>query len=512
MKQMKNILLWVITLFFVLSTISFITTPGALLTSILCIPCALLSCPAIHKIMRDKGKLPKKGFLIASVIILFFAAAMAQPDTLTSNADTANKTDIEEVNNISNNDADINEPNDDIIINDEITDDTVNNKQESANEEISESDKEFETEEINSDPDATVIESSDVTDMKVHFLDVGQADAIIIESDGHFMVMDAGENGDGKTVVSYLKKLGVTTIDYVIGTHPHEDHIGGLDDVISSFDVKKVILPEKTHTTNTFMDVLDAIENKGLSITVPVVGREYELGDAKFIIIAPNRGYGDNLNNWSVGIKLINGNNSFVMYGDAELVAEYDMCDNGIDLSADVLKAGHHGSDTSNSEAILKAVNPKYAVISVGINSQYGHPSREVLNRFKNLGIQYFRTDEQGTIIATSDGTDITWNTEPSTSINSGKTDLNNDKETNINTETNGKTEENGNTETNGNTEKNEVATTDNNKNIEVHITKSGEKYHSAGCQYLRKSDITTTLDKALARGLEPCSKCNPPR
>lgn len=337
-------------------------------------------------------------------------------------------------------------------------------------------------------------------DMKVHFLDVGQADCIIIESDGHFMIVDAGNNDDGTMVVNYLKKLGVTTLDYVIGTHPHEDHIGGLDHVIRSFDVGTVILPEKTHTTVTFSEVVDAIMDKDMSITVPIVGTEYNIGNGTFTIIAPNKDYKDELNNWSVGIKLTNGNNSFVMCGDGEIEAEYDVCDNGIDISGDVLKVGHHGSDTSTSEAFLKAVSPEFAVISVGVENQYGHPASDTLEKLKDRNIKYFRTDEQGTIVATSNGRNITWSTNPSKALKSGEEGANKD----------GTTTKTG---TAKKMEKVEDGKTEVNKGeVKVHITETGSKYHLAGCNYFKKSDIETTLEEAKSDGLEPCSRCNPPK
>lgn len=258
-------------------------------------------------------------------------------------------------------------------------------------------------------------------EFKVHFIDAGQSDATLIESDGHFMLVDAGENDQGDRVVSYLKEQGVRSLDYVIGTHPHSDHIGGLDTVIKSLDVKKVILPKKEHTSRTFLDVLKAVKAKGLKITRPVPGDKHELGSASFTILAPNADYGDNLNDWSVGIRVENGNNHVVITGDAEADAEQDIINNIPELQADLWKAAHHGSSTSNSEALLKKISPKYAVISCGKNNQYGHPHRETLERFADMGVQVFRTDESGTIVAVGDGSDFTFSTKPSKAMAAGK-------------------------------------------------------------------------------------------
>ena len=250
--------------------------------------------------------------------------------------------------------------------------------------------------------------------MTVSFIDVGQADCILIESEGDYMLVDAGSNGTSSAVVSYLKNAGLSKLDYAIGTHPHEDHIGGLDAVIDNFDIGTLIMPDVTTATETFEDVLDAAASKNLSITLPVSGTSYTLGGAEFTVIAPCGEYGEELNNWSVGIKLVNGKDSFVMCGDAEAAAEADIVKKfGDSLKADVLKVGHHGSYTSTSDAFLSAVSPTWAVISCGAGNSYGHPHAETLAKLKDSGVKLFRTDLQGTIIATSSGSGITWSIEP---------------------------------------------------------------------------------------------------
>lgn len=256
-----------------------------------------------------------------------------------------------------------------------------------------------------SSPDSGSVSSS----LRVHFIDVGQGDSILIQNGEHAMLVDAGENDRSDTVVSYLQSQQIRTLDYVIGTHPHSDHIGGLDTVIRAMDVKRVIMPPIEHTTATFEDVLDAIADKGLKITRPVTGDCYPLGEASFTILAPAGEYKKDLNNWSVGIRLAFGDNSFVMCGDAETDAEADILKTGLELNADVLKVGHHGSHTSTSPAFLKAVSPDYAVIQCGEGNSYGHPHKETMNLLQKEGIQILRTDELGTIIGESDGSQIRW-------------------------------------------------------------------------------------------------------
>ncbi len=248
--------------------------------------------------------------------------------------------------------------------------------------------------------------------MTVHFIDVGQGDSLLAESDGHFLLVDAGENDQGDTVVSYLREAGVTSLDYVIGTHPHSDHIGGLDDVIRAFDVEAVILPPVAHTTKTFEDVLDAVQEKNLTLTQPVPGDSYDLGDAAFTILAPQADYGDDLNNWSVGIRLACSDGALVACGDAEAQAEEDIAASGLTLSADVLKVGHHGSCTSTSDVFLQAVSPAWAVISCGKENSYGHPHEETLKKLEDAGIAVLRTDLLGNITAQWGEDGITWTYE----------------------------------------------------------------------------------------------------
>ncbi|BFL46894.1 ComEC/Rec2 family competence protein [Lactonifactor longoviformis] len=336
--------------------------------------------------------------------------------------------------------------------------------------------------------------------MEVTFLDVGQADCIFIQAEGHYMLVDAGKNEDGDAIVSFLREKGVDRLDYVIGTHPHEDHIGGLDVVIRALPIGAVILPDKIHTSQTFEDVLEAVEEKELEITLARPGDTYTLGGGSFTILSPNKDYGDTLNNWSVGIRLVNGSNSFLMTGDGEQEAEEDILSTGLTLKSDVLKAGHHGSDTSNSSRFLDAVQPQYAVISCGQDNQYGHPDLSVLETFRDRGISVFRTDEQGTVTAVSDGSSITWNLEPSRSMEAGVQQTETDSE-----DTEPVNQDNLQKDTE------EAADTIQGEEEEiVYITETGEKYHRTGCQYLKNSAREIAREEAEARGLTPCGKCHP--
>ncbi len=248
----------------------------------------------------------------------------------------------------------------------------------------------------------------DEGELRVSFIDVGQGDSEFIElPNGETLLIDAGTNETGADVVSYISSLGYTSIDYVVGTHPHEDHIGGLDDVIRTFDVESVYMPKVTADTKTFEDVLDAVAEKGLSINTAKAGVSIVDGeDLSVKMLAPVLDEYDNTNDYSAVIKVVYGDTSFLFTGDAEQYAE-DLITGDVD--SDVLKVGHHGSSTSTGEAFLERVSPSYAVISCGLGNSYGHPHTETIEKLG--GIPVFRTDEMGTIVATSDGSEISFRT-----------------------------------------------------------------------------------------------------
>lgn len=250
--------------------------------------------------------------------------------------------------------------------------------------------------------------SKDVGNLIVHFIDVGQADTILIENESSAMLIDGGNNNDSELVVNYIKSQGIKKIDYVIGTHPQEDHIGGLDAVINTFEIGKVIMPNVSSNTKTFEDVLLAINYKNLKITSPKVGDTYTLNNAQFTIMAPNKTDYNDVNDASIVVKLQYKNSSFIFLGDAEKPSELQMLKLG-NLKSDVIKIGHHGSNSSTTIDFLKAVSPKYAVITVGKDNTYGHPSDEVLDRLKKQNIEILRTDLDGTIVFTTDGENLSF-------------------------------------------------------------------------------------------------------
>ena len=241
-------------------------------------------------------------------------------------------------------------------------------------------------------------------ELQVYYIDVGQADSILIINKEDAMLIDAGNNEDGEDVVNFIKDKGITKLDYVVGTHPHEDHIGGLDDVINSdIEIENVLMPKIETTTKTFEDVVDAISNKGLTVKAPSKGDTFTLGDSNLEVMTDSILDEDNLNLSSITLRLQYGNNSFLFMGDSEEENEKTITW----PKTDVLKVGHHGSSTSSSEEFLNEVKPSISIIMAGKDNSYGLPKEEIVERLENVGSKVYRTDENGTIEVTSDGNNI---------------------------------------------------------------------------------------------------------
>lgn len=254
--------------------------------------------------------------------------------------------------------------------------------------------------------ESTLKESSNNLD--VYFLDVGQADSILLSNNGHYMLIDAGNNEDGPKLVNYFKSLGITKFDYVIATHAHEDHIGGMDDIIKNFDIGTFYMPDLITTTKTFEDVLDALSEKQIAFETPTIDQEFSFSDTKITTLYVNNEV-KNLNDSSIVLRLKHGTNTFLFTGDASTKVEKQLLNKNI--ASDVLKVGHHGSRYSTSKEFLNKVNPQYAIISVGINNTYKHPHDETLKKLNDKKIIIYRTDQEGTIVAESNGDIIQFKT-----------------------------------------------------------------------------------------------------
>ena len=239
--------------------------------------------------------------------------------------------------------------------------------------------------------------------VRVHFLDVGQGDSIFIElTQGKSMLIDASTADCGEGIAEYIQDNGYSKIDYLVATHPHVDHIGGMQDVVEQLEIGEIYMPKASTTTKTYKNLLKAIKAKGNKINTAKAGSTiYSDSSLGIDILAPNSDSYDELNDYSIVIKLVYGKKSFLFTGDAEKLSEDEIT---ADVSADVLKVGHHGSSTSSSEKFIKRVNPEFAVISCGKDNSYGHPHKETIETLKKYDVEVFRTDKMGTIIAQTDG------------------------------------------------------------------------------------------------------------
>ena len=254
------------------------------------------------------------------------------------------------------------------------------------------------------------------TDLAVHFIDCGNADCTFLElPNNKTMLIDAGNNEDGKDICAYIQNLGYSKIDYLIGTHPHEDHIGGLDDIINTFDIRNVYLPRIPNiyvpSTKTYESVLMAISNKNLTITSPTVKQQIVCEEDLIIEVLNdiNNTFSENMNDYSLVIKITHKYNSFILCADAEEKIEKEIIKNtdSSDLRCDVLKIGHHGSNTSTSDAWLRKTLPAYAFIPCGKDNEYGHPHDEIVKKIRTLGVKTYRADTDGTVIFISNGENL---------------------------------------------------------------------------------------------------------
>ncbi|MBR5495963.1 MAG: MBL fold metallo-hydrolase [Oscillospiraceae bacterium] len=248
-------------------------------------------------------------------------------------------------------------------------------------------------------------------DAQVHFIDVGNADCTLIKSGSQVILIDAGENDDEQKVVEYLNRQNVTKIDYLIPTHMHADHIGGMDKVVEKFDVENIIMTrlpqELVPTTATYKSLLQAISDKGIKPIAAKAGQEYELENAKITVLAPSKDY-DELNATSVVIKFESGDFSMIVGGDATKITESDILRAGFDLECDIYKVQHHGSSTSNSQKYIDAISADYYYIPVGKDNSYNHPHKEVIKRLEATGKPVYRADKNGDVVFKVKGDNIT--------------------------------------------------------------------------------------------------------
>lgn len=329
--------------------------------------------------------------------------------------------------------------------------------------------------------------------LTVNFIDVGQGDSELIQlPNSQNMLIDSGPNDAGSTVADYLSTQGVKRIDYLVTTHPHEDHIGNMDRIVEKFDIGQVYMPKAISTTKTYENLLNAIQKKGLKITAGRAGMTILDKDGlKISFLAPCGSKYEDLNNWSIVTKVQFGNTSFLFEGDAEELSEEQMIKSGANIKADVLKIAHHGSQSSTGVSALKAISPKYAVISVGKGNDYGHPHQVTLDKLAAAGVKVYRTDQNGTIIMTSDGKNITVKAAVKSTSTAAVSPQNTSSSATV--------------ETPAVMSNTGVGSFIGNKNSKI--------FHLASCKSLpalKNRIYFSTREEAIKGGYTPCSMCRP--
>lgn len=256
---------------------------------------------------------------------------------------------------------------------------------------------------------APTVEPVSGGEVQFHFIDVGQGDAALIRTEHGDILIDAGTNSSEDELKAYLDSLGIKDIAYAVFTHPHEDHIGGADMVLENYNVKKAVLPNISHTSKTYQTMMDCIEAEGCEVIEALPDKSFKVGELLCTILAPVTGGYTELNDYSVVLRVDYGDTSAIFTGDAEIFSENQMLERygsaaGGMLDVDLIKVGHHGSDTSSGQAFLDAVTPAYGVISVGEGNDYGHPVQSILARYEALNVKLYRTDKEGSVVFSSTG------------------------------------------------------------------------------------------------------------
>lgn len=328
-------------------------------------------------------------------------------------------------------------------------------------------------------------------DMAVHFLDVGQGLSILVQSGGENLLYDGGDTSHSDEVVEYLHNQNVENIDYMISSHYDADHLGGLLKCLQNFSVENILGADYYQGTDLYMDFVNTATANAISIQYPKPGDTFSFGTGSFTVLAPSGIDPNDSNKNSVVIRLTNGNNSFLFTGDAEETSEQDMISTGRSLDCDVLSLAHHGSQSSTTWDFLEASTPSWAVISCGTDNRYGHPSADTMGRLSSMNIPVFRTDKQGTIVALSDGENISWNQEPCNDYSSG------DASSEVSTPSS------------PDSSLSEAQPSDSSGAM-VWIPATGEKYHSIpDCGRMNPAKASQITEaEAISRGYAPCSKC----
>lgn len=483
-SKTKNILKWIGAIFFLISTLVYFPSVASIFMAMLGV--FLLPIKPVQSFIKN---IIKAKWLRIVIAIVLFVLAMSFVPSNPADTDVPPKS------------SEPTEPSISATI-DSTTDSTTNSTTGATEEPSTEAttDATTSTTETTTPP---ITPPPVGSSFEVHFIDVGQADAALVMCDGKAMLIDGGNVGDSSKLYTYLKKQNITHLDYVIGTHSHEDHIGGIAGALNYASVGTVYCPVTSHTTDAFGNFVKAVQKHGASITVPSVGTSFALGSANCQVLAVNTS--SDANNSSIVLRITYGETSFMFTGDAEREVEQSILNRGGTLKSTVLKVGHHGSETSTSYVWLREVMPDYAVISVGSGNSYGHPTEDVLSRLRDADVKTFRTDMQGDIICVSDGKTVT--ISPSRNADA---DVFDGIGGNSTQQTPGKEE------TQPPADNNDDNDDGNQQGTHYVLNTNTKKFHYASCGSAKKiseknrQDFYGTREELIAMGYSPCGNCDP--